>query len=254
MAIIEAVQEEGEGEAQTENRQEGFRLDQFSKDRTGDKLRKNLLSRLTYEKIWLTPQEKPKAYETAIIFDWDDTLLCTSFINPSGVYQHVELGTVVQQHIKLLEQTAKKMLELAVKYGRVYIITNAAEGWVEFSANKFMPDVCEVLDKITIISARAKYEHKYPDDVPKWKLYAFLETQQELTNGNIKNLVALGDSMMEMDAAHHLAMRFNKALIKTVKFREFPKPNELVKQLNLVIMKFDEIINNVRNLTIRLEK
>ena len=146
------------------------------------------------------------------------------------------------------------MLELAVKFGRVYIITNAAEGWVEFSCNKFMPEVCPILEKITIISARAKYEHKFPDDVPKWKLYAFLETQGDMNNGNIKNLVALGDSMMEMDAAHHLAMRFNKALIKTVKFREFPKPNELVKQLNLVIMKFDEIINNVRNLTIRLEK
>jgi hypothetical protein len=51
----------------------------------------------------------------------------------------------------------------------------------------------------------------------------------------ITNIIALGDSMMEMDAAHHLAMKFNKALIKTVKFRELPKPNELVKQLNLVI-------------------
>ena len=156
--------------------QEGFNLASHGKDIKGNQLRMNLLKRLTYEKIWLTPQEKPKAYETAIIFDWDDTLLCTSFINPSGVYQHVELGTVVQQHIKLLEQTAKKMLELAVKFGRVYIITNAAEGWVEFSCNKFMPEVCPVLEKITIISARAKYEQKFPDDVPKWKLYAFLET------------------------------------------------------------------------------
>ncbi len=51
----------------------------------------------------------------------------------------------------------------------------------------------------------------------------------------ITNLIALGDSMMEMDAAHNLALKFQKALIKTVKFREFPKPNELVKQLNLVI-------------------
>ena len=50
------------------------------------------------------------------------------------------------------------MLELAVKYGKVYIITNAAEGWVEFSAAKFMPDVLPVLDKVTIISARTKYE------------------------------------------------------------------------------------------------
>lgn len=75
--------------------QESFNLGNISKDRTGDKLRKNLLSRLTYEKIWLTPQEKPKSYETAIIFDWDDTLLCTSFINPAGVYQNVELGPTV---------------------------------------------------------------------------------------------------------------------------------------------------------------
>ena len=76
--------------------QEGFNLASHGKDIKGNQLRMNLLKRLTYEKIWLTPQEKPKAYETAIIFDWDDTLLCTSFINPSGVYQHVELGTVVQ--------------------------------------------------------------------------------------------------------------------------------------------------------------
>ena len=146
------------------------------------------------------------------------------------------------------------MLELAVTFGRVYIITNAVEGWVEFSCQRFMPSVLPVLSKISIISARTKYGDRFPDEVPKWKLYAFLETQTELTNGNMKNVVALGDSMMEMDAAHHLAMKFQKALIKTVKFREFPKPNELVKQLNLVITKFDDIINNVRNLTIRLEK
>ena len=46
---------------------------------------------------------KPKQYETAIIFDWDDTLLCTSFISPNGVYQDVDLGPNVMQHIKLLE-------------------------------------------------------------------------------------------------------------------------------------------------------
>ena len=60
--------------------------------------------------------------------------------------------------------------------------------------------------------------------------------------------------MMEMEAAQQLASQFETSLIKTVKFREFPKPNELVKQLNLVIRKFDDIVNNVRNLTIRLEK
>ena len=41
--------------------------------------------------------------------------------------------------------------------------------------------------------------------------------------------MALGDSMMEIEAAHHLAQKFNQAFIKTVKFREYPKPAELLK-------------------------
>ena len=47
--------------------------------------------------------DKPKLHETAIIFDWDDTLLCTSFINPSGIYQGHELSATVLSHIRQLE-------------------------------------------------------------------------------------------------------------------------------------------------------
>lgn len=86
-----------------------------------------------------------------------------------------------------------------------------------------------------MISARSKFESWYPHDVSKWKLNAFLYLQEDINEALITNIVALGDSQMEMDAAHNLASTYSKALIKTVKFREFPKPNELVKQLNLVI-------------------
>lgn len=62
-----------------------------------------------------------------------------------------------------------------------------------------------LLDKITIISARSHYESHFPNDVSKWKIYAFLETQEIIDDALITNIIALGDSMMEMDAAHHLA-------------------------------------------------
>jgi hypothetical protein len=143
---------------------------------------------------------------------------------------------------------------LSIHAGKTFIITNAAQGWVEFSAQKFMPSVSALLSKITIISARTKYESYFPTDVSQWKLHAFLETQGNIEDAMITNIIALGDSMMEIDAAHHLAQKFNQAFIKTVKFREFPKPNELMKQLNLVIQKFDEIVHSPKNLTIRLEK
>jgi predicted molibdopterin-dependent oxidoreductase YjgC len=100
------------------------------------------------------------------------------------------------------------MLEVSVQHGKTYIITNAAEGWVEFSAKKFMPAVLPILQKVSIISARAKFQKLFPTDVPQWKLHTFLETQKDLTDGNIKNLIAIGDSMFELDAAHNLASCF----------------------------------------------
>jgi hypothetical protein len=87
---------------------DGYSLDFMQKNRTNDSIRRNFLSKLTYQKIWLTPSEKPKLHETAIIFDWDDTLLCTSFISPSGYYEPGELNPTVMQHIKLLEDTSAK--------------------------------------------------------------------------------------------------------------------------------------------------
>jgi hypothetical protein len=55
-------------------------------------------------------KKEKKNYKTAIIFDWDDTLLCTSFINPSGVYKNAPLSGPVLAHIKILEEVAIRML------------------------------------------------------------------------------------------------------------------------------------------------
>lgn len=58
------------------------RDDLRSHSRGDVRLRNGLLSKLTYEKIWLKPSEKPKQSQTCIIFDWDDTILCTTFLAP----------------------------------------------------------------------------------------------------------------------------------------------------------------------------
>jgi len=39
-----------------------------------------------------------------------------------------------------------------------------------------MPSIVPILEKITVISARARYESHFPGEVTKWKLNAFLET------------------------------------------------------------------------------
>ena len=69
----------------------------------------------------------------------------------------------LKKRLDLLDQIASQLLRKIKTYGRVYIVTNAAEGWCELSAVRFLPKVYEELQSdITIISARTKYEKLYP--------------------------------------------------------------------------------------------
>jgi len=217
-------------------------------------IRRNYLMKLAYNKVWLLPENRPKAHQTAIIFDWDDTLLCTSFLVPTGYIDDEPIPEALQTHLQNLDSVSSTILAKAISKGKTYIITNASPGWVEHSSKKFLPTVHELLPQVKIISARGGYEALYPGNSHQWKIEAFLETQRDLEHSPITNILALGDSHIEMDAAHHLATKFATALIKTVKFRENPNPDELFKQLNLVKEKFDHICDNVKNLTIRLER
>lgn len=105
-----------------------------------------------------------------------------------------------------------------MEQSKVFIITNAAEGWVEFSTKKYLPKLKKIVSEVDVISARTKFEEMFPNEYHQWKMHAFLETLDHLELGAVTNLIALGDSHMELDAAQHLGTKFGKSLIKTVKF------------------------------------
>lgn len=100
-------------------------------------LRTQYLASLTYKKVWLRPQDQPVTHQTCIIFDWDDTILCTSVLSP---YHYLlkdsrrKIPKEIKQHLALLYEHAQLMLQKAKSFGKTYIVTNAAEGWVELSA------------------------------------------------------------------------------------------------------------------------
>lgn len=218
------------------------------------KIRKLYYSKLLLQKVWI-PLNDSRRHNSLIIFDWDDTILPTSFLTPRGIFDDKnELSPKDQARIHKLEETVKNLLSVAVKNGDIYIITNAGEGWVQFSANKYYPSVVEILNKIKVISARSLYESKYPNDSKKWKIEAFLNIKKNVNNDLITNIICLGDSVFEMEAGRILASKFIHAVIKTIKFRENPKPEELNKQLNLVYNQFNSIYTSSKNLTIRVEK
>ena len=222
--------------------------------RNGEEIRHSYIAKLITKKVW-TPSQKEKTHNSLIIFDWDDTLLCTSFLTPKGVYdENLILTEKDKEKIAKLEFSVLRLLTIAVEKGDVYIITNAGVGWVEFSAEKYYPSIMPLLQKIKIISARGAYEAKFPNDSRRWKHEAFLDMQKKFNSELVTNILCLGDSFIEIEAGHFLAAKFTQAFIKTVKFRESPKPDELNKQLTLVADQFVGIYSAIKNLTIRVEK
>ena len=222
--------------------------------RNGNDIRQSYLAKLLTKNVW-TPNIKPKQHNSIIIFDWDDTLLPTSFLTPGGIFdENIKLSQSDTEKLSKLEQAVANLLKEAVEKGKVYIITNAGNGWVEYSANRFYPTIMPILEKIKIISARGQYEKVFPGNSRQWKIEAFLNLQKNLNISLVTNIICLGDSLFEMEAGRILASKFTEAFIKTIKFREAPKLDELLKQLKLVCVQFPSIYSSIKNLTIRVER
>ena len=219
-----------------------------------ENIRKVYYSKLLLNRVWI-PLNDSQRHNNLIIFDWDDTLLPTSFL----LYKNkIELDNKLrekdQAKIIKLEQSVKNLLTLSLSKGDVYIITNAGEGWVEESAKTYYPNIKEILEQIEVISARKDFESKFPENSKLWKINSFLNLKKRLNETLITNIICLGDSIFEMEAGKILAANFIHAVIKTIKFKENPKPEELNKQLNLVLNQFNSIFNSSKNLTVRVEK
>lgn len=227
---------------------------EFEFYRSGEDIRKSYLAKLISKKVW-NPNHKEKKHNSIIILDWDDTLLPTSFLSPGGIFNlDIKLSKNDSEKLAKIEKEVSNLLNSAIEKGEVFIITNADKGWVEFSASKFYPSIIGILSKIKIISAREEYGNVFPGDSAKWKIQTFLDLQKYINLNLITNLLCFGDSIIEIKAGKILASKFREAFIKTIKFKEAPKLDDLFKQLNLVNQQFNFIYSSVKNLTIKVEK
>ena len=217
-------------------------------------IRKSYLAKLISKNVW-NPNNKDKKYNNIIIFDWDDTLLPTSFLSPGGIFSP-NIKLTKDDTLKIIElgKIVYKILTNAIQKGDVFIITNAGKGWVEFSASRFYPNIVDILPKLNIISARAEYENAFPGESNKWKIQAFLDLQRIFNVKLVSNIICFGDSLLEMQAGKILGSKFSEAFVKTIKFKETPKMEELLKQLSVVSQQFNYIYSSVKNMTIKIER
>ena len=67
-------------------------------------------------------------------------------------------------------------------------------------------------------------------------------------------MVCFGDSIVELEAGKKLASKINNSFIKTIKFKQGPEPEDIIRQLNLLENKFNYIYSQARNLSIKIDQ
>jgi len=191
---------------------------------------------------------------TILIFDWDDTVCPSSWIQEQWL--SLEDSAVVSEEQQLALQKfadcALEMLAVAKLYGRVVLVTNAEHGWIEMSCQKFMPSLFPALEDVRILSARSTYEGEGVDSPFQWKLFAF---ESEICDFNDcfaaaqqKNIISFGDSAHEREALIRVTERLPNCLMKSVKFVENPSLEQLSMEHSLLTGVLDHIVHYERNL------
>lgn len=187
--------------------------------------------------------------DTVIFLDWDDTLLCSSFLSSEGFRLDSDMTDADQDmlsQLKELETCVINVIKLAVTFGDVHVVTNAETGWVQLSAQKFLPGVVPLLSKVNVLSARSTYEPMFPDSPLKWKYYAFQERLSHLFSNTDrpKNILSFGDSHVEREAVRAVTRGFPNTRTKSIKFAERPSIEQLQRQIELVTNCFQYILNH----------
>lgn len=198
--------------------------------------------------------QTPPTTKTVIFLDWDDTLLCSSFLSGKGIKLDSTLDS--RDHADLLRQLDElsdhviNVLKIAQTYGEVHIVTNGETGWVQLSAQKFVPRVFPLLEQVNVLSARSTFEQMFPDSPMKWKYHAFQESLAKLYAGPdcIKNVLSFGDSHAEREAIRAVTKGLPHTKTKSIKFAERPSIEQLQRQLELVGNCFQYINNHEEDL------
>lgn len=184
--------------------------------------------------------------DTMIIFDWDDTLLPTTWLAGQGLLSDLERPVTAEQaaRLELLQVRVAETLQEAMKFGEVVIITNAIDGWVQGSCERFFPELVDTVAAIRTVSARSTCE-SLKLHMNQWKALAFEREIDEhyasLADGRVGNVISVGDSPFEHEALIGATKGLAGCRAKSVRLAERPSLRRLADEHELISGAFEEV-------------
>jgi hypothetical protein len=110
-----------------------------------------------------------KPEQTIILFDWDDTLCPSNWIRENrpalSFFKPAPQEEKYQKPLRELQKHVEAVLKLALKMGKVIIVTNAMDPWVETSCRNFLPTLMPYVVDIPVIYARSIFDQHNCDPI-----------------------------------------------------------------------------------------
>lgn len=212
--------------------------------------------------------------QSVIIFDWDDTLCPTHWIQAqftsfSGPAPDEEWAL---KPLKDLEVEVAKLLEISMRLAKVVIVTNANVGWVETSCRNFLPGLLPIVEDIDVVYARSVYHEDFEMDYRRdfcftpepqlWKEKAFHVTlhnlYSEYEEQSWKNVVCIGDSVFEQEAVRSVVAQRphteRRCHLKTTKLMDSPTIQQLISQVSSIRDALPKIVEHDGQLDIEISE
>ena len=186
--------------------------------------------------------------ETIFLFDWDDTLMCTHFIN----LKNQNLTEDEQYIVNNLGKVVWKFLKKCSEYGKIIIMTNSSEEWMKKTAVNFLKISEKMFENIKIISTRDKYLKKGIEK-SKWKEIALNELLLKYGD-KIENLICASDSEKDIEVFKNISKENKEINISTIKFKSKPSPLIMIKEIKYLSNFLYETIGSNKNYYLIKEK
>ena len=194
-------------------------------------------------------------HNNLIIFDWDDTLIPSTWLSES-ILEHVRSPAELVRHYQLVEESVYMVLTQAIQVGFVVIVTNSEEGWVDYCCDHFFPRLKPLLSGISVLSARTLYQDQFAHP-SFWKQQAFKDVISNYVSSippqTYFTITSIGDSMYERDALYKSTDALSSfAFVKSIKFLESPSDVHLRRELGYLSFHLKDLVQSPSELDILL--
>jgi hypothetical protein len=181
----------------------------------------NSLSKESYEKASISSKK-----ETIFLFDWDDTLMCTTFVLS-------KVQPLSEEEIKITTNLGEKVtifLEKCSKCGKIIIMTNSSKEWLKKTSEQYLKIKESFFSNIKIISTRDLF---LKNDIKKekWKEMALNELLKK-SGDNIENLICASDSEEDINLFKNISKLREEINVSTIKFKSKPSPQIMIREID----------------------